>query len=106
MFLLKQLCGGSYIHRERFTLGGGECFTLGGGGHLEEAVAELDLLASPPLRSSGIGDGFLLVGPAPSLQKGVAPLWLEVLLCWLVSGKRGGKGKEGGEAGGDIERHA
>ena len=70
----------------------------------EEAVGELHLLAPPPLRSSG--NGFLFVGPAPSLEKGVAPLWLEVLMRWLVSGKRGGKGREGGEAGGDRERHA
>ena len=101
MFVLKQLCGGSYTERD-LRLEEESASRL----EEEEAVGELDLLAPPLLRSSGIGDGVLFVGSAPSLEKDVAPLWLEVLLRWLVSSKRGGKGKEGGEAGGDIERHA
>ena len=74
MFLLKQLCGGSYTERD-LRLEEESASRLE-----EEAVGKLDVPAPPHLRSSGIGDGVLFVGSAPSLEEGMAPFWLEVLL--------------------------
>ena len=91
VFLLKQLCGGSYMERD-LRLEEESASRL----EEEEVVAKLDLLAPPPLRSSGIGDGVRCVGPAPSLEEGKAPLWLKVLLRWSDTSSFWQERREGG----------
>ena len=103
MFLLKQLCGGSYTERDlRLEEESASCLEeeSGGGSRRIGPTGTITLEVKWNQRQ------FSFVGLAPSLEKGVAPLWLEVLLRWLDTFSFWKERKEGGKAGGDIERHA
>ena len=42
---------------------------------------------------------FSFLRPAPSLEEGMTPLWMEVLLCWLDTSSFWQERREGGRGG-------